>query len=197
MHRVESYAAGAWHRPSGEGRPLRDAATGSGSYRCCHLAEYTTRDWAEALVRHWIYDTFEALRWQLVAESSLLKLASVARRALQEEAFHRRHADALLDKLLASPEPRERILEALDVVGPSRRGTVRAGRGRGRGHQQGRGRRADGRPARTAPAGHRGALRLLGLHRLSGRERSESAHGPVRGLRSALAAHARSLGLRP
>ena len=28
MHRVESYAAGAWHRPSGEGRPLRDAATG-------------------------------------------------------------------------------------------------------------------------------------------------------------------------
>ena len=90
----------------------------SGSYRCCHLAEYTTRDWAEALVRHWIYDTFEALRWQLVAESSLLKLASVARKALQEEAFHRRHADALLDKLLASPEPRERILQALDVVGP-------------------------------------------------------------------------------
>ena len=28
MRRVESYAAGAWHRPSGEGRPLRDAATG-------------------------------------------------------------------------------------------------------------------------------------------------------------------------
>lgn len=28
MHRVESYAAGAWHRPSGAGRRLRDAATG-------------------------------------------------------------------------------------------------------------------------------------------------------------------------
>ena len=28
MHRVESYVAGSWHRPSGEGRPLRDAATG-------------------------------------------------------------------------------------------------------------------------------------------------------------------------
>ena len=28
MHRVESYVAGSWHRPSGEGRPLRDASTG-------------------------------------------------------------------------------------------------------------------------------------------------------------------------
>ncbi len=28
MHRVESYMAGAWHRPSGEGRALLDAATG-------------------------------------------------------------------------------------------------------------------------------------------------------------------------
>ena len=93
------------------GRPSSD-------YRCCHLVEHTTRDWAGALVRHWIYDTFEAMRWQMVAESSLLKLASVARKALQEEAFHRRHADALLDKLLASPEARERILEALDAVGP-------------------------------------------------------------------------------
>ena len=28
MRRVESYAAGAWQQPSGEGLPLRDAATG-------------------------------------------------------------------------------------------------------------------------------------------------------------------------
>ncbi|MYB02924.1 MAG: phenylacetate-CoA oxygenase subunit PaaC, partial [Acidimicrobiaceae bacterium] len=93
------------------GRPSDD-------YRCCHLVEYTTSDWAEALVRHWVYDTFEAMRWKLVAGSSLPKLASVARKALQEEAFHCRHADALLDKLLAAPEARKRILEALEVVGP-------------------------------------------------------------------------------
>ena len=90
----------------------------SDGYRCCHLVELTTRDWAEALVRHWIYDTFEAMRWQLVAGSSLPALASIARRALQEEAFHRRHADALLDTLLAAPEARERILGALGAVGP-------------------------------------------------------------------------------
>ena len=93
------------------GRPSSD-------YRCCHLTEHTTRSWAEALVRHWLYDTFEEMRWQLVAGSSLVKLASVARKALQEEAFHRRHADALLDSLLAAPEARDRIVVALDAVLP-------------------------------------------------------------------------------
>ena len=93
------------------GRPGRD-------YRCCHLVEYTTRHWAEALVRHWIYDAFEEMRWQLVADSSLPKLASIARRALREEAFHTRHADALLDKLLAAPEARNRILAALEAIAP-------------------------------------------------------------------------------
>ena len=93
------------------GRPNHD-------YRCCHLVEYTTHHWAEALVRHWIYDTFEEMRWQLVSDSALPKLASIARKALREEAFHRRHADALLDKLLAAPEARKRIEEALETVAP-------------------------------------------------------------------------------
>ncbi len=90
----------------------------SGGYRCCHLVEYATKNWAEALVRHWIYDTFEEMRWQLVKSSSLPELASIARKALREEAFHRRHADALLDKLLVAAEARNRILEALDAVAP-------------------------------------------------------------------------------
>ncbi len=93
------------------GRPSRE-------YRCCRLVEYTTRDWAEALARHWVYDTFEAARWRLVADSSLTRLAAVAGKALQEEAFHRRHADALLDTLLASPEARTRMLGALEAILP-------------------------------------------------------------------------------
>ena len=93
------------------GRPSSD-------YRCCHLVEYTTKDWAEALVRHWVYDTFEAARWQQVSDSSLPELASIAGKALREEAFHRRHADVLLDKLLTSSEARARLLEALDAIAP-------------------------------------------------------------------------------
>ena len=81
------------------GRPSHD-------YRCCHLVEHETKDWAEALVRHWVYDAFEAMRWHLVAGSSMPKLAAIARKALREEVFHTRHADALLDRLLAAPEAR-------------------------------------------------------------------------------------------
>lgn len=90
----------------------------SGDYRSCHLVERTTTDWAEALVRHWIYDTFEAMRWQLVAESSLPRLRAIAARALREEAFHRLHADALLDRLLPASDARRRILAALEAVAP-------------------------------------------------------------------------------
>ena len=90
----------------------------SHAYRCCHLVEYETKDWAEAVVRHWIYDTFEEMRWQLVAGSSVPRLASIARKARQEEAFHRRHADALLDKLLEAPDARKRILDALEAIVP-------------------------------------------------------------------------------
>ncbi len=87
-------------------------------YRSSTLAEYVTTDWAEALVRHWLYDTVEELRWQLVVDSAHQPLADVAARARREESFHRRHADALLDPLLRSTDSRSRLLTALDSVGP-------------------------------------------------------------------------------
>ena len=87
-------------------------------YRSCHLVEASVRDWAEALVRHWVYDTFEAMRWQLVVDSSIPRLRTIAQRALREEAFHRMHADALLDRLLPVSEARGRLLVALKGVVP-------------------------------------------------------------------------------
>ena len=87
-------------------------------YRSCHLVEASVSDWAEALVRHWVYDTFEAMRWQLVVDSSIPRLRTIAQRALREEAFHRMHADALLDRLLPVSEARGRLLVALEGVMP-------------------------------------------------------------------------------
>lgn len=87
-------------------------------YRSCHLVERNTPDWAEALVRHWIYDTFEAMRWGLVAHSSLPGLRAIARRARSEEKFHRLHADALLDRLLPESDAKRRILDAVDTIAP-------------------------------------------------------------------------------
>jgi ring-1,2-phenylacetyl-CoA epoxidase subunit PaaC len=83
----------------------RDAA----DYRSAWLVEAPCRDWAAALVRHWLYDAAEHLRWEAVAGSSLPGLAAAVERALREEAFHRRHADALVDALLDGDESRQRL----------------------------------------------------------------------------------------
>ena len=87
---------------------------GANEYRSSAFTEYGTTDWAEALVRHWIYDLVEDQRWQLVAGSSHAALASAAVRAQREETYHRRHAQALMDSLIATPARAE--LEAGLVV---------------------------------------------------------------------------------
>ncbi|MEM7274628.1 MAG: 1,2-phenylacetyl-CoA epoxidase subunit PaaC [Actinomycetota bacterium] len=91
---------------------------GPGEYRSCALTEYPASDWADALVRHWLYDRVEQERWALVAESSMSALRDVAVRAEREEVFHRRHADALLDALVDAPDARPRLLVALDTLLP-------------------------------------------------------------------------------
>lgn len=88
---------------------------GADAYRSSAFTEYGTTDWAEALVRHWIYDMVEDERWKLVAESSHLALASAAVRAQREESYHRRHAAALMESLVAT-SARSELARALDVV---------------------------------------------------------------------------------
>ncbi len=87
-------------------------------YRSCWLVEEPCQDWAEALVRHWLYDAAEVLRWQTLVGSSVPALGEIAARALREEAFHRRHADAMLDALAGSDEARRRIGDAVQRLLP-------------------------------------------------------------------------------
>ena len=82
-------------------------------WRSTHLVEAAIPEWAHALVRHWLYDAAEQLRWELVADSTLTPLAEVAARAEREEWFHRRHADGLLDALLQTADAGDRIRTAL------------------------------------------------------------------------------------
>ena len=83
-------------------------------YRSCWLVERAGDDWADALVRHWLYDCGEQLRWELVASSSLRALADASVLAGREEAFHRRHADSMLDALLTDDDARTRLGAARD-----------------------------------------------------------------------------------
>ena len=94
---------------------FRDAS----EYRCCWLVEQPGTDWAHALVRHWLYDLSERHRWEAVGDSSVAELAGLAGRALREEAYHRRHAQVLVDRLMAgSEEARDHMIRALDAYLP-------------------------------------------------------------------------------
>ncbi len=75
----------------------------AGEYRSCHLAERAAPTWDDALIRHWLYDTAEALRWGALVQSSIPELASLARRALREEAFHTDHAVMFLERVVSAP----------------------------------------------------------------------------------------------
>lgn len=86
-------------------------------YRSCLFSEQATPNWDDALVRHWLYDTAEALRWEALTESSISDLAALARRALREEAFHTQHAQLFLERVLDAPT-RSTIADAVTRLLP-------------------------------------------------------------------------------
>jgi len=91
---------------------------GAEEYRSCWLAERPIDEWAQTLVRHWMFDTADALRWGLLDTSSLEPLRTVAATVAREETYHRRHADGLLDLLMDDPASAELIRAAVGHVAP-------------------------------------------------------------------------------
>lgn len=87
-------------------------------YRSCWLVEYETNDWSETMVRHWLYDAAEELRWNLLSGSSDADTGALVERSQREEIYHRRHADGLLDVLLEVDESRRRIEYAATNLWP-------------------------------------------------------------------------------
>jgi len=89
-------------------------------YRSAWLCELPCADWDLALVRHWLYDEAEALRWESVANSSLEQLRFLAARAQREERFHLDHAEMYLRRLAHSgAEGRSRINAGVASVLPT------------------------------------------------------------------------------
>ena len=90
-------------------------------YRSAHLTELPCRDWGETLVRHFLYDTAESIRWEAFADSSWEALGAVARRALAEERSHLRHASGLLSRLLRTESGCSQLLPLFDQLAPMAR----------------------------------------------------------------------------
>jgi len=75
------------------------------AYRSSWLAEWPADDWATALVRHWLYDLAEQLRWQNLANSTVAGVPELLAGIEREEAFHREHGRSLLELVLAESGP--------------------------------------------------------------------------------------------
>ena len=87
-------------------------------YRSAHITELPCHDWAQTLVRHFLYDTAESVRWSALADSSWKALGAVARRALAEERSHLRHATGLLTRLLRTESGTAKLLPLFDQLAP-------------------------------------------------------------------------------
>jgi ring-1,2-phenylacetyl-CoA epoxidase subunit PaaC len=91
---------------------MRDAK----EFRSCHLAEIECSAWSDSLVRHWLYDRAESIRWEALLESSDAAVASLAARALREESFHLAHAAQFMSRI--APDQPEQILNSIERLLP-------------------------------------------------------------------------------
>ncbi len=96
---------------------LRDAA----DYRSCWLAEVDCSEWSDSLVRHWLYDRAEALRWGALTGCPDERVAALAIRALREEAFHLDHAERFMGRV-AGADATGKIAASINRLMPLARG---------------------------------------------------------------------------
>ncbi len=83
-------------------------------FHCCHLVELPTEEYEYALIRHFLFDHAELLRYEALAASAYEPLAKVARKFRGELKYHVLHANTWLKQLgNATPESIDRLQNAL------------------------------------------------------------------------------------
>ena len=75
-------------------------------------------DWADTVVRGYLYDVAERLRLDALADSSFEPIADRVPKVRDEEDYHREHAQSWLDRLTESADSRERVQAAVDRLFP-------------------------------------------------------------------------------
>jgi ring-1,2-phenylacetyl-CoA epoxidase subunit PaaC len=79
---------------------------------------FETGDWADCVVRGYLYDTYEHLRLEALSDSSYPPIADRVGKVLGEEDYHREHASNWLERLSGDAEGRRRLQAALDRLFP-------------------------------------------------------------------------------
>jgi len=89
------------------------------AFRHCRLVDHGRGDWARTMTRRWLYDTASAVRLDALAGSTNRSLADLVVKVRREETYHLLPGEAWLERLAGrAGEPRRRLDEALELVGP-------------------------------------------------------------------------------
>lgn len=88
-------------------------------FKCCHLVEYPIGEYDFSLIRHFLFDNSEAVRFDLLAGSSFTELANVAKKFRGEVKYHTMHAETWIMQLgKLSEESKARMQTALNECFP-------------------------------------------------------------------------------
>lgn len=85
----------------------------------CQLVELPNQEYDFSLIRHFLFDTADALRWDMLTQSTYEPLALLAKKIKGELRYHTLHANTWIKQLgSATEESISRLQRALEVAMP-------------------------------------------------------------------------------
>ncbi len=116
----QSYALYQMLNELGEPAPDTVAFTrNANQFLNCQLVELPNQEYDFSLVRHFLFDTADALRWELLTQSSYEPLALLAKKIKGELRYHTMHANTWMKQLgSATEESISRLQRSLEVGMP-------------------------------------------------------------------------------
>lgn len=86
-------------------------------FKCCQLVELPIGEYDFSLVRHFLFDHAELIRYEMLAGSSFQPLALLAKKVKGEIKYHTMHADTFITQLAkGSEEAKARLQNALNYT---------------------------------------------------------------------------------
>ncbi|MFP9191101.1 1,2-phenylacetyl-CoA epoxidase subunit PaaC [Natronosalvus vescus] len=79
---------------------------------------FESGDWADAIVRSYLYDEAEHLRLEALEDSAYPRIVDRVGKVQGEERYHREHATNWLERLSSTDDGRERVQAAVDRLFP-------------------------------------------------------------------------------
>lgn len=88
-------------------------------FKCCQFVELPIGEYDFSLVRHFLFDHAEAVRYEMLTISSFQPLAQLAKKVRGEIKYHTMHADGFLKQLATgNEESKARMQSALNFAWP-------------------------------------------------------------------------------